>query len=373
MPQATVIENTGELDSLQLIWKRLWQQTRDVSFFQSLDWLRLYWQHFGAGQRLRVVLVEQAGEVLGIVPLVVRTESTRLGPVRVLTYPLHDWGSYFGPIGSNPTVTLAACFRLIGAMPRDWDILDLRWVNRDEVDRERTPVSLATAGFPTRTSVWRTTAFIDFAGDWQRYLATRSSKFRNNLRRAESSAAKAGEVTFERYRPRAVCDGGDESRWELFEECLTLAEQSWQAQSETGTTISHPDVREFFRDLFGVAGQCGALDVNLLRLNGRLAAFSYNVHANGMLSGLRLGYDPSIAAISPGRLLLARSVEDSFQRQDVRLDLGSETMSFKNAWLTRSLDSHRYTHYPLGSWRSQGLRLKHCLWPRNGESAKVGS
>ncbi len=369
MLQATAIESIEELESLRLAWNRLWHETRGASFFQTLDWLQVYWRHFGDRQRLRVFVVRDEDQVVGILPLVVRVDSTRVGPVRVLTYPLHDWGTFFGPVGANPMATLATSFRHLRDMDRDWDLFDLRWVNSREVDQDRTPVALDAAGFPHRVGIWGTTGLLDFAGNWQQYLATRSGKFRSNLRRAELAAARAGELSFERYRPAGVCHGEGEPRWELFDECLALAERTWQGSSMTGTTISHPTVREYFCELFGVAARCGALDVNLLRLNGQLIAFTYNLHTNGSLSGLRLGYDPTLAALSPGRLVLARSVEDSLRRGDKRLDLGSETMSFKRPWMTSTLDSHRFTHYPLSSWRSQMLRMKHWLLPRHAVSS----
>ena len=85
-------------------------RTSAASFFHSFDWLEIYWRHFGDGQRLRVLVVRAGGEPLGILPLVVRSERTRLGTVRTLTYPLHDWGTFYGPIGPNPTATLLAGF-----------------------------------------------------------------------------------------------------------------------------------------------------------------------------------------------------------------------------------------------------------------------
>lgn len=365
MLQATVIDTMDELERLQLVWRRLWRETRGASFFLTLDWLRIYWRHHGASQSLRVVVVEDGGEVVGIVPLVIRVEPTRIGNVRVLTYPLHDWGTFYGPIGPNSAATLATCFRHLQSMPRDWDLFDLRWVNREEVDQDRTPTALEIAGFPCRGTIWGTSSLIDFPATWGKYLLSRTPKFRNNLLRARRGADSAGEISFERYRPAGVGLGDGEPRWDLYEECLAVAERSWQGSSITGTTICHASVRAFFRDLFGVAAECGALDINLLRVRNQTVAFTFNLHTNGSLYGLRLGHDPAYNHMSPGRLIMANSVEDSCHRGDRCLDLGMTTMAFKSAWATRQIGCYRYTHYPLGSWRSQVLRLKHCLRPRD--------
>ena len=37
----------------------------------------------------------------GILPLVVQSEKSKVGRVRVLTFPLHEWGSFYGPVGPD--------------------------------------------------------------------------------------------------------------------------------------------------------------------------------------------------------------------------------------------------------------------------------
>jgi CelD/BcsL family acetyltransferase involved in cellulose biosynthesis len=352
-----------DLIELRSVWRLLLEQTPGASFFHSLEWLELYWRYFGQEQQLRVLVTVENSQVTGILPLVIRRETTRAGSMRVLTYPLHDWGSFYSAVGPSPADTLVACFQYLREQVRDWDLLDLRWVDKSQVHHANTSQALNAAGFPNREQVWRPVAVVDIPETWERYLASRSSKFRNNLRRASAASSLAGELTFERYRPVAAADGQVEPRWDNFDECQALARRSWQASSEDGTTISHPQVGDFFRELFGVATCAGALDMNLLRHNGRLIAFSFNLVMHGQVSGLRMGFDSAASALSPGRLLLAHSIEDSCHRGDRILDWGSESMAFKRQWLTRTLNIYRYTHYPRFSLRGQLLRTKHWLFP----------
>ena len=105
----TTIEEINDpvrLADLRPLWNHLLGETPGATFFQSCDWLECYWRHYGPGQRLRVLVVRDGQRPLGILPLVVRTERTRVGSVRVLTYPLHDWGTFYGPIGPEPAATL---------------------------------------------------------------------------------------------------------------------------------------------------------------------------------------------------------------------------------------------------------------------------
>jgi CelD/BcsL family acetyltransferase involved in cellulose biosynthesis len=372
MFKVTEINRAEDLDHYHLVWQSLLAQTRGASFFQSLPWLQSYWKHFGQGQKLRLLLVRNAAETIGIVPLAVEAEATRAGTVRTLTYPLHDWSTFYGPLGANASGTLAAAMRHIAGTRRDWDLLDLRWVDKPAVDRGRTPMALLAAGLAYREHVWKETALVDLSGTWEEYLATRSLKFRGNVRRLERRFLELKGASYERYRPLGSASGDDDPRWDLYDACLDLAERSWQGSSKDGTTLSHPKVRDFLRETHVLAAKAGALDMNLLRHGRRPVAFGYGYHYQGCVTGLRMGYDPNHAKLGLGQVITAFTLRDSFERGDVLFDLGPGSFETKLPWLTRVAASYRYTHYPLGSLRAQALRLKHWLVPQTRQHYLAG-
>jgi CelD/BcsL family acetyltransferase involved in cellulose biosynthesis len=357
----TEIDRVEDLEDLRLTWNALWPRTLGGSFYHTLDWLQVYWRHFGAGQRLRVLLVTSGSTPIGILPLTVVTEPTRLGRLRVLTYPLQDWGTYFGPIGPNPTATLTLAMRHVEACRRDWDLLDLRWVNRDEHDHCRTPWAMERAGFAARESLWKTVAMIDMECDWQTYWMSRSAKLRQNVRRNEGQLRRLGAVEYIRYRPAGAARGDGDPRWDLYEACLDVARASWQGRSTNGTTLSHESVEPYFRASHERAAKLGMLDLNLMTLDGRPVAFFYNYHCDGNIVGTRRGHLESLARQGIGNVLFSRMLSDSWARGDRSLDLGPGTMGSKARWCTRFAHSYRYTHYPRLVPRAQLLRLKHWM------------
>lgn len=373
MPDVVEVNDIDELEHYWLAWNSLLPQTPGVSFFQSFDWLRTYWRQFGKQDKLRVLIVYSGGEPIGILPLVVVREPTRVGRVRVLTYPLHDWGTFYGPIGPNPTATLSAALRHVRNTLRDWDLLDLRWVDRDQRDGGRTPLALQMAGFPARVRRWKAAAVIDTSGTWEDYFATRTSKFRNNVRRATKRVEKLGDVSYERYRPRGAAAGDGDPRWEMYDECVDVARASWQGNSATGTTLSHETVQALFRELHAVAARAGALDVNVIRLRGNVIAFAYNYYAHGRVEGQRVGISPQFVRQGVGTVLYSWMFEDSFLRGDELFDLGTDYLDVKIPWLTRIVHSYHYTHYPLAAPRAQLLRAKHWLTDRWGLVEQAGA
>jgi len=101
--QVREYNSVEELAPLRDAWRRLHEQTPQASFFQSLDWLEVYWRHHGARQRLRVLALEDRDATTGILPLVVRRERTKLGSLRFLTYPLDYWGPFTARLAQIPT------------------------------------------------------------------------------------------------------------------------------------------------------------------------------------------------------------------------------------------------------------------------------
>src|SRR5258708_5312422 len=121
MSSVREINDLETLASCRLQWNALLPSTPGASFFHSLDWLETYWRHYGADQQLRVLVVYSADRCVGFLPLVIRVGRTLLGAARVLTYPLDDWGSFYGPIGPYPTATLLAGLGHVRRTRRDWD------------------------------------------------------------------------------------------------------------------------------------------------------------------------------------------------------------------------------------------------------------
>lgn len=361
MLQIHEINHIEELDGYRLAWASLLRETPGAGFFQSLEWLEAYWKHFGSGQELRVLVVLEDGRATGIMPLVIRTESTKAGRVRFLTYPLDYWGSYYGPIGPAPERILGAALAHLRRARRRWDALELRWAGGPDDDGLWIERTLKAHHFQACRTCFDQTALVRLEGTWDDYLACRTSKWRNNYRRWQRRLNEAGETQYLRFRPRGHAHGDDDPRWDLFEACLTLARKSWQGSSQDGTTLSHDTIRPFLTDVHGAAARAGALDLNLLFLNGEPIAFAYNYHYGGYVYGLRVGYDAAACRNGAGSILYARVLEDSFRRGDRVYDMGPGSLECKRYFQTEIRPIVRYSHFRLLAVRAQILRLKRHL------------
>lgn len=358
------INETQDLSYVRANWQRLWDATEGATFFQTLEWLQIYWKHFRNDKRLRVLLVLDSERLVGVVPLVVVNESTRLGNVRVLTYPLADWGTHFSLLAEQPRVTLRRALQHIHETPRDWDMIDFRWLDEADLEVNLTAGAMHEAGYAANPGVWKETVLIEFDGSWDDYLRARSPKLRADIRRKLKKFDLTHRVSFERYRPKGKSFDDFDPRWDLFNTATSIAEKSWQGHSTTGTTISHRTIRSYIKDCHIASVELGMLDLAILSFEGQPVGFCYNYIAKGRIFGLRRG-DTSLAREHGlGTVLTAMLIRDSFEREDTFLDMGPGSFEAKRRWMTRIATVGRMTHYPLIAPRVQLLRLKHW-WQAN--------
>ena len=138
--------------------------------------------------------------------------------------------------------------------------------------------------------------------------------------------------------------------------CEAVALASWQSHVEHGNTLTHDRVREYFHAAHTAAARIGMLDVNVLTVEGRPAAFLYGYHYQGNVTALRTGYDASNSS-GIGSALMLKSIEDSCNRGDRTIDFGPGEREHKRRVRTRTATTYRITYTPLDSWRSQAVRF----------------
>ena len=373
MADVVEINDLEELEQYRLAWNSLLPQTPRASFFHTFDWLQTYWHFFGGEQQMRVLVIRSEGKPIGIVPLCVRTDHFHVGNVRVLTYPIDDWGTWYGPIGPNPSASLFMAMKHLQETPRDWDMLDLRWACVDEESSNTTQRALRAADWQAEQLDYQETSIVQFEGnDWESYRSGLSKKWRHEMGRAQRGLERDYEISFERHRPLGANCGDNDPRWDLYDNCLDIAEHSWQGDSTTGNTLSHSYVREFLRQCHQHAAKLGMLDMVVLKLDDQPAAFQYNYCYDGKLFGLRMGFDREYAKRGVGKALLGWTLKDSFERGDRVLDMGIGEYGFKHRFRTGTETSQRYTYYPWQAWRGQTVRLSHWL-KRKMTTSKTGS
>lgn len=371
------INDIDRLSKFRFAWRQLWSQTTNASFFGSYDWLKSCLLHFPIGQKLRVMVVSEDGQPIGIVPFVVKQVESKVRPVNVLTYHGDDHGPFSGPIGPEPGKALAAALRRIAETERDWDMIDLCHIPAGNADTE-TAAAMTSVGYEATRRGCREVPFVKITSCWESYLSNLANDCQDRYLDAERQLNEQGCVSFSRYRPLGSWHG-ETLRCRKMLSSLELLKVNQRGRASSKDTDAGVWNRlEFMRDIHGAAIDAAVAEVNVLKLNGRAIAGAYAFHRDGVIEVVDLAFDSKLKDIT-SRVLFGRMLCDSFNRGDQALYL---PLRFEPSfdWKNQTVSSLRYTHFANQNRQAHWLGLSNRLWrwaagdrrTHSGDTAELG-
>ena len=199
MPQVLEFNHTDQLAPFRDPWKTLLERTEggDVSSSRS-NGSKPIGGHYGSGQNPACFWSLWTATIPRVfVPLVVRTESMKVGRLRVLTYPLHDWGSFYGPIGPNANATLAGCLGPYSSNSPRLGHFRVAMAGRAGHRLSWRSTNVASGGVP---SVYNRLGTAPLLSIWPErgdaYWTSRQPKWLQRFRNAAQRLAKQGGVSY---------------------------------------------------------------------------------------------------------------------------------------------------------------------------------
>jgi CelD/BcsL family acetyltransferase involved in cellulose biosynthesis len=164
------------------------------------------------------------------------------------------------------------------------------------------------AGLSCRVAVEDRCPVIALPATWDAYLATLSGKDRHELRR-KLRRAEAGEPRVEVARtPEAVAA--------LLDGFLSLHRLSKVGKAR----FMDAQMEAFFREIGGALAAAGQAALWMLWLADRPAAALFCLEYGDTVGLYNSGFDPEARAMSPGVVLIARTIEDAIARRFARYD-----------------------------------------------------
>jgi hypothetical protein len=348
------------------LWRELWWKTPRASFFQSVDWFETSMRRHGGTDHIRVLVVAAAGRPIGIVPLVIKRVSSRIGRLNVLTDSPDERGFFYEPIGPNPAATLTAVLAHIATTPIDWDLFELRHADVQRFERGPAPAELWQSRFGALTRVEERRPIIDCRGDWVHYWNSRPQDLRDDYRHSELALKSQGELEYVRYRPEGSPLEDDNPRWDLFDELERRREdRRRKRRASHGRRQSQSSHESLPREIHEAATRVAGVDFNVLRLNGRPIAWAYNYRCDGRLETQRIRALPEHQKLATA-VLMGRMLRDGFRRGDEYYLLEPAAAARAAGWQTGETSRFRFTHFAPQAPRAQFLRLVRWLRSRLG-------
>ncbi|WP_201096062.1 GNAT family N-acetyltransferase [Thiocystis minor] len=295
----TLYKGTDDLASLFDAWREIVAGIDDASFIQSPDWLGSFLKSDpSASENFVAILITNKNAPVGVFPLEYLKQKRfglNLGVWRVF-WSNNDMGLsdfVFAQKPQNQVLLDLVTDFLRATSPRSFDLMLLQNVAED---------SAIAYSMHFRSPAWcvsvyhHDSKYIRCKNSYDESTSGLTAKYRRNNRRKLKNLQQLGTVKFTSARNLADLKSA-------FDDFVNIEASSWKGHA--GTALRYDDERRrFYEELlarFGVTGQC-AIDV--LTLNGRPIAAQFAIISGTTYNLLKIGYDSTFSAQSPGVLLL---------------------------------------------------------------------
>jgi CelD/BcsL family acetyltransferase involved in cellulose biosynthesis len=318
--------------------------------FLRHEWFRTWWDCFGEGRALHIVVVRQDGRIAAIAPLM-REQVQMYGlPIRKLDLIHNDHTPRADfIIAGDVADSCREIWNALHGRRSEWDLLQLSRLTRGSATLAALQSLAATDRCATGVWTGDVSPYLTLTGTWDTYQASLSAKFRSNLRNRLSRLTKAGEVRLEVLEGAAAIESGRD-------DAIRLEASGWK--QESGTSIgSDPAVQRFYTLLAERAQDKGWLRLMFLTVGGKRIATSYGSCYDRRLFLFKTGYDPEFAACSPFKLLTSFAIQSAYAEGLQELDFLGDAEPWKLEW-TDTSRTHDWLFIFSGSVRA---RLLHSL------------
>lgn len=300
------------LPALAEAWDRFVDERSPGAVFRSSAWLLPWWEHFGAGREICVLVAVRGDRPIGMLPAY-RAPTAFGARLRLLGDGIVG-SDYLGPIAAPEDEEEVADVMAAHLVEVEGDA----WLERLD---ERDPLgaalarraSLADARFERRTAM--PCPFIRLEGDyetWARALPRGAgAQLRRRRRWLEARPGFAVEVL---ARPEKIASG--------METLLALHRARWTIDGGVGSDgIRGAAVENFHRASSRALAERGWARLYLLHVEGAPRAALYGFERGGRFAFYQSGHDPAWRPRSVGTVLLGAAIEDCWARGVGEFDL----------------------------------------------------
>jgi CelD/BcsL family acetyltransferase involved in cellulose biosynthesis len=310
------LELHDQMESLQGEWQALAEESGNL--FATWEWVSTWWSHFGRGHDLVVGAVRgERSRLVGVLPLHVH----RLAAIRMLRFVGHGAGDQLGPVCAPRDLGRIsdALRQILQTTGSRWDLFLGEQLPADEHWNAALGAKIvAQTGLP----------LVRAPGlDWEGFLASKSSNFRQQARRRERNLVRRYRVQY-RF-------GSAETLAADLDILFALHRLRWGRRPSLFAAQE-----QFHREFAARALDRGWLRLWFLELDGEPVAAWYGFRFSNVEYFYQAGRDPAREG-SPGFVLLCHSMRAALDDgvDEYRLLRGAEEYKYRFATLDRGLDT----------------------------------
>ncbi len=325
----TLYQTLDAFTTLAAEWNPLLHQTASDTPFLTLEYQRIWWEHFGGDNPLLIYTSRDEGGVLrGIAPLFIGHKSGRRKLYLVGCAEIRDdldVSDYLDVIAA-PGYERLVYDALLDAIAQPdapaWDALELRDLPAASPTLEGLPDLAQARGWRVDQTAPAVCPTIQLPDTFEGYLSRLDKKERHELRRKIRRAEQFED-------PVTLYITSDEDKLDAdLDEFITLLVKSRRDKAE----FMNDTMRSFFHTLGHAACRSGWLQLAFIQIGGVNAATYLNFDYQNRVMVYNSGLDPlNFQALSPGIVLMGWLIERAIANKRAVFDFlrGDEDYKYR--------------------------------------------
>jgi CelD/BcsL family acetyltransferase involved in cellulose biosynthesis len=328
-----LVEEIGDsvgLKSLANKWNNILAQSESDSVFLTWEWIINWWQVYGGGKELRVlVLKDQHEDIVAIAPFYVRTKKI-LGDLSINEMRFLGTGEDVSPDYldviikrgfENEAINLLIKYL---AVKNGWDVANLT----DIVSTSSTIRAIQNMGgengLIVKTSERAICPYVELLGDWEEYIGGLSRNMRYNIKRRMQNLEKDFKTRYFIWQDI----GGLEY---AMERLSFLHNKRWE-QKGGKHGFSSKEYNAFHQAVAREFAMKGWLQLSCLELDGEIVGILYDYRYGNKIYYYQGGFDPSLYKYSLGLVLRAYVIQKAIENGIKEIDLLKGGYEHKYKW-----------------------------------------
>lgn len=352
----TEITDGNALIELREAWRALVERAENATIYQTWEWNEAWWRTFRRGKMLRLLLVRNGEDLVGIAPFYV---SRHLGtPLRRLAFLGTGCSDYLDIIAARDAEAgVFAAVRDHLDRASGFDLADLQQLPQGS----RFAEYLRLAGYATdgASGNGARAAVRILVKPMERCPYVRLPDTWEEFRRGLSKSMRQNVGYYERLVRRELPDVAFEIRGgadipDAMAALFRLHQRRWRAQMLPGV-LGSPAVRRFHLDVANRFQDRGWLRLHVIRSNDTIIAALYCFRYRNRYYYYLGGFEPKLARYSLGTTLTSAAIRQAIEEGCVEFDFLRGEEAYKERWRPEQRTNLQCLIAGPSGWRSEAM------------------
>jgi CelD/BcsL family acetyltransferase involved in cellulose biosynthesis len=319
-------------------WRKPWNLLTESNPMMSMEWLQAWWQHFGSGHQLHILMVTRDDELVGAVPSYrhrtrIETQLRFLGSGAVSS-------DYLTAIvdksaASDVYAVIDSYFRGLVGLPSQREFESMQWEGIAEGDGwlPHLKAFAETCGYSFRVQAMVSAWELSLPKTWDQFLA--AQRGRSIHRKAKKCVARLeGSKVSVRYLT------SEEGLSEGLEQLIRLHQARRNSVGEDGC-FADPKFELFLRQAITEMVAQGTACLTVCETGGTVIAVHLLLLGSECAFMYQSGVDPAFLSLEPGHLAIIASLQYAMANGYQRFDFLRGDEPYKAFWGAQAIPLKR--------------------------------